>query len=431
MSTFDRRSKLTRRGLLLGSAALAGTGAWVAARRAARAESPVPARKLVVVVATGGWDTTYNIDPKPGLGSIDVPTGSIVDYAGLPIFDHSSRPATAAFFDAYASTCSVVHGIQIQSITHSDCAKRLLTGTASDASPDVGAIAAWELGRELPTPYLVLGRTSFPGPYASIVTRAGTSNQLGTLLDPAAGLPVGDPFDPPPSFVLSPGEAAAIAAYRERRAERERDSHGGSGRNRQRYQDFLTARERADALREVANLGELEYARDLAVQAQLAADALEQGLCRVAHLEAGDFDTHETNTRQSSEHEQLFTGLRILLDELAARPGEAAGSKLLDETVVAVVSEMGRTPKLNAAGGKDHWPVASALLCGAGVGGGRVLGGSDEAFGARRVDLESGAINDEGQALQYANFAAGLLEAVGVDAGGHLPNAEPFHGLRA
>jgi hypothetical protein len=51
---------------------------------------------------------------------------------------------------------------------------------------------------------------------------------------------------------------------------------------------------------------------------------------------------------------------------------------LLDETLVVVMSEMGRTPKVNAAGGRDHWTHCySVMLAGAGIRGGTVYGASD------------------------------------------------------
>jgi uncharacterized protein (DUF1501 family) len=51
---------------------------------------------------------------------------------------------------------------------------------------------------------------------------------------------------------------------------------------------------------------------------------------------------------------------------------------LLDETLVVVMSEMGRTPRINANGGRDHWTYCySILLAGAGIRGGTIWGASD------------------------------------------------------
>jgi hypothetical protein len=61
-----------------------------------------------------------------------------------------------------------------------------------------------------------------------------------------------------------------------------------------------------------------------------------------------------------------------LLDDLDQRG-------LLDETLVVAVGEFGRTPKINATQGRDHWGMCqSALLAGGGVRGGQVYGRSDK-----------------------------------------------------
>lgn len=68
----------------------------------------------------------------------------------------------------------------------------------------------------------------------------------------------------------------------------------------------------------------------------------------------------------------LDLALSALLDDLSDRD-------LLDETLVVVMGEFGRTPKLNVSGGRDHWPrVFSVALAGGGVPGGQVIGSSDK-----------------------------------------------------
>lgn len=67
----------------------------------------------------------------------------------------------------------------------------------------------------------------------------------------------------------------------------------------------------------------------------------------------------------------LDQGVSALLDDLRDRG-------LAEQTLVIVVGEFGRTPRLNATGGRDHWAdVFSAVLTGAGVHGGQVIGASD------------------------------------------------------
>jgi uncharacterized protein (DUF1501 family) len=104
---------------------------------------------------------------------------------------------------------------------------------------------------------------------------------------------------------------------------------------------------------------------------------------------------------------------------------------LLDHTLVAVVSEMGRTPRLNGDNGKDHWPVTSALLLGAGVRGGRVLGATSGDLDALSIDLHSGVPSLDGKQLQAPNFVAGVLEALGIDPEPFAPGVEPFRAFMA
>jgi hypothetical protein len=70
--------------------------------------------------------------------------------------------------------------------------------------------------------------------------------------------------------------------------------------------------------------------------------------------------------------DQAFSAL---LDDLAQRG-------LLDETLVVCLGEFGRTPRLNARGGRDHWGhVFSVALAGGGIRGGQVYGASDKLGG--------------------------------------------------
>ncbi|MEX1361642.1 MAG: DUF1501 domain-containing protein [Nannocystaceae bacterium] len=419
---------ITRRGLLLGSAATFGAS-LLATRREARAGSGQPPRRLIIAVAEGGWDTTAVLDPKPGLSTIDVLPGDIQDFGGLPVYTDGTRPAVTSFFEAHAPLCTVINGVQVQSLNHPDCAKRMLTGTSSDVNADMGAIAAHALGDELAAPYLVLGRTSFSGPYASIAARAGTANQLGTLLSAEQAYPVGTPADFTPRLSLDATEEDLIRDHVLGRAQRTLDARGLGGENQRRLSDFIASLGRGDTLAATADFGDFGYTGDLAFQARLAADALEQGLSHAVQVEMGSFDTHDDNLGQIALAEAFFSGLRALVDELVARPGLAAGSRMIDDTVVLVVSEMGRTPKLNERGGKDHWPVTSAMVIGGGLPAGRVLGGTDDLQLGLPVDLATGRPDETGVRIQYPNFAAGLLEAVGVDAATYLPGVEPLRAL--
>lgn len=174
-----------------------------------------------------------------------------------------------------------------------------------------------------------------------------------------------------------------------------------------------------------------------AVDEQIAVlvDTLAAGLSRCVTLQVPvddlrGWDHHTQNDRlQSAAFEALFAALATLLAALDATPGPAGGS-LADETLVCVVSEMGRTPWLSQTGGKDHWPFTSAMLIGPGVAGDRVVGGFDDQLYGRGLDPGSSAIDDDADPPTPAELGATLLTLCGVDPGS-ATDAAPLPGLLA
>jgi hypothetical protein len=92
------------------------------------------------------------------------------------------------------------------------------------------------------------------------------------------------------------------------------------------------------------------------------------------------WDTHQQNSQR------LRTALMPPLDQAYSALLEDLHQRgLLDETLVVLTGEFGRTPRINGGGGRDHWGhVFSVALAGGGVQGGRVLGASDRIGGFPR-----------------------------------------------
>jgi hypothetical protein len=89
------------------------------------------------------------------------------------------------------------------------------------------------------------------------------------------------------------------------------------------------------------------------------------------------WDTHSKNSirLKTALMPPMDQAYSALLEDLSQRG-------LLDETLVVWMGEFGRTPKINPAGGRDHWGhVFSVALAGGGVRGGQVLGASDSMGG--------------------------------------------------
>lgn len=91
---------------------------------------------------------------------------------------------------------------------------------------------------------------------------------------------------------------------------------------------------------------------------------------------------------------------------------------MLDETLVCNIAEFGRTPRVNPAGGRDHWPQCfTTYFAGGGVQGGQVVGASDP-IGGVPADRPVGP----------GNIVATIFHSMGFDIESHLPGpaGRPF-----
>ena len=88
--------------------------------------------------------------------------------------------------------------------------------------------------------------------------------------------------------------------------------------------------------------------------------------------------------------------------------------RLLEETMIFAVGEFGRTPKINPAGGRDHWPqVWTAVMAGGGIQGGQVVGASDDH-----------AAFPKDRPVSPPELAATVYQALGIKLDQELPGAQ-------
>jgi uncharacterized protein (DUF1501 family) len=408
---------MKRRDFLLGTGA-AGLAAVSLRHRASATERPrQPARRLLMVFVTGGWDTTYALDPKEP--PVSIPAGTVQRFAGLDIFTDPSRPSVGRFFERHAAVTAVVRGVATDGIFHNECMRRMATGKRDDGEPDLGAMVAHDVGNDLPLPYLVLGDTAYTGPYTASAARVGITNQIVELL----GEPTTDP--------VAAAEDAVLRRYADASIARARATRGAAGYNRRRVDDFAASLARSERLRQLGGrFGARGESTTLAAQIPLALDALEQDLSQAVMLTTREYwDTHTDNFYQGERHENLFGNLINLVDELLRRPGRAAGTRMIDDTVLLVFSEMGRTALASGDPGhegKDHWPITSAAIIGAGVRGGHAFGATSSTLGGVLVDLATGQPSSSGLQPLYSNFIAGMLALCGADPSAHFGTTPAF-----
>jgi len=113
----------------------------------------------------------------------------------------------------------------------------------------------------------------------------------------------------------------------------------------------------------------------------LARRLVESGVRFVTVTNSGGWDHHQNvSSGLKQRMPPVDQGLPELLIDLEERG-------MLDTTLVLWLTDFGRTPKINAAGGRDHWAGAGfALAAGAGIPGGTIIGRTDGEGGAPVAD---------------------------------------------
>jgi hypothetical protein len=120
---------------------------------------------------------------------------------------------------------------------------------------------------------------------------------------------------------------------------------------------------------------------------------------RCVEVTLDGWDTHANNhVLQQKQVATLDPAFSTLLRDLREH-------RLLEKTIVLCLGEFGRTPKINAAGGRDHWPTGfSIALAGGGLRGGQVIGATDAKGG-----------EEPEHPLTIADVHTTVLSALGLD----------------
>ena len=157
------------------------------------------------------------------------------------------------------------------------------------------------------------------------------------------------------------------------------------------------AREAFDINKEDASVRD-KYGRNTAGSRMLLARRLVEAGTRFVTLTYGGWDMHdniESGIRRQVP--ALDQGFAALIEDLDTRG-------MLDSTLVCIASEFGRTPKINATAGRDHWPkVFSVVMAGGGIQKGITYGSSNAT-----------ASEPEDNALTVEDWAATIYNRIGI-----------------
>lgn len=337
------------------------------------------AKSVIFIFLPGGLAQQESFDPKPF---------APLEYRG-PFGVVDTKLTGVKFGELFPKTAGIADKITIiNSMTHGEAAHErgvhnMFTGYRPSPAlqyPSMGSVVSHEFGP----------RENLP-PYVYIPNQPNTFAGTGYLSSSFAGFSLGS--DPA------------------RNDYKVRDLQLPGGVNEARFKkrkkildvvnDHFREREKADAVDTVDTFYQRAYGLISSEKARLAFDiSKEDGKLRDAYgrnqagsrmllarrlVESGvrfvtltysGWDHHDQIEdkfrRQAPSFDQAYATLINDLDQRG----------LLDSTLVCVTSEFGRTPKINANAGRDHWPkVFSTLMAGGGVKRGTVYGRSDSTWG--------------------------------------------------
>ena len=356
---------VSRRTFLGGTAAgLVGVSAMTG--RTAAADLSKAGKRVLVIFLSGGVSQLETWDPKPGTD-----TGG--PFQAIPTTVPGTHvcellPETAK----QAHRLAIVRGVNTAEDEHGRGATIMLTGRRVEPGieyPQFGAVAARLLGS---------GSDELPG-HMQISPGGGSgfSKQDAAFLGPRfASVTLAD--GKPPPDLLRP--AALLSDADQQREALRKKLNDRFARSRRTAQTDAYTESYDQAAKVVAKAAVFDGSRESPKAADrygrhdfgrhllLARRLLENGVTfvKVTHT---NYDTHHENfdfhIEQLGEFDRPFAAL---LDDLAERG-------MLESTLVVVMSEFGRTPRINERYGRDHWSKAwSVALAGCGVKAGAVVG---------------------------------------------------------
>jgi uncharacterized protein (DUF1501 family) len=354
---------VSRRAFLGGAAAgIFGAAAWSNSLQAA--ELAKTNKRVLVIFLSGGVSQLETWDPKPGTdtgGPFQAIKTSVPGTHICELLPHTAKQA---------HRLALIRGVNTAEDEHGRGATIMLTGRRTEPGleyPQFGAVAAKMLGDS----------GELPG-HIQISPKGGSGfSQDAAFLGPRyASVNLAD--GKPPADLLRPETLLTEADQKREELRRKLNDRFAKSRRSAMTDAYTASYEQAakvaakaplfDVSREDPKIADRYGRHDLGRHLLLARRLLESGVTfvKVSH---SNYDTHHENfdfhIEQLGEFDQPFAAL---LDDLAERG-------MLESTLVVVMSEFGRTPRINERYGRDHWSKAwSVALAGCGIKGGSVIG---------------------------------------------------------
>ena len=332
------------------------------------------AQSVIHIFLPGGMAHQESFDPKPyspleyrgEMGNIKTNTGEILS---------ETLPKLASIADKIAVIRSMTHG----EAAHERGTHNMFTGYRPSPAlifPSMGSVVSHEYGprNNLP-PYVCI--PGVPNEFAANGYLSSSFAPFSLGSDPAAGgFKVLDPNLPGDvNDARFNRRRSALEAVNDHFTKKDKsDNVGAMNTFYERAYSLISSPQAREAFNIEAETAAVRdaYGRNTAGQRLLMARRLVGAGVRFVTLTYGGWDMHSTITQgMRGQMPALDQGLHALITDLDKQG-------LLKTTLIMVSSEFGRTPKINATAGRDHWPkVFSVMLAGGGIKGGLMYGTSN------------------------------------------------------
>lgn len=368
-------------------------------------DSRRPAKNVIVLWMAGGPSQRDTFDPAAGVkpefsGGVKSIKTSV---PGIEIA--SSLPLVAEQMESL----SVIRSVVSKEGDHARGVYNIKTGFRPDPTlvhPSIGAVVCHQLPNEsdIPRHVSILG-----------TSLSGRGGYLGDGFD---AFQIGDPLRPVPDIRSRVNQTrqdsrsadlfnvveSEFSRGRLRDLDESKTLHQLSIRRAMRMMtsEQLKAFSIKDAPESVlTRYGDDSFGRGCYVATQL----IKSGV-RCVEVTLGGWDTHVNNTAAQQNR------IRLLDPAMAAMIADLKAEDLLKDTVVLWAGEFGRTPQLNAAGGRDHWPHGfSVVVGGGGIRGGQVVGETNPMPEIRAENNSAHLVNP----VSIADVHATVLKALSID----------------
>jgi len=363
----------------------------------------------IVFNASGGWDTTYLMDPKGVEGINRLYQEGDIQSAGAHRFAPNAKHiekgmSNEDFFAKYGKELRTFNGLDYSVNNHAPCARYMATGKLDSlAYPTFPALVAACFGSKAPLAFLTFGNYSATGNLVPM-SRVPYLQSLNLLAkaDSVEGnerAPYHEPF-----------AADRIEAALEKQFEA-RISEARLPRVERSQSMLYAAQVNSKALRRVVPHIPKESSKErLHQQADIALASFKAGVCVSANLSIGQFDSHNNN---DADQMKLIPEFLAGIDYVCRKAEEL---QLREKLVIIIQSEMGRTPTYNNGNGKDHWSIGSIQFLGKGITGNRVIGATDEKQQLIPIDPKSLALDKEkGIRVRPEHIHLALRQFAGIE----------------